>query len=165
MFPGQAGLELSGRGRASRGRGLRGRRPREMATATSARTIQKFREKRQILGNPIPSPLGFCSHCPRPVLSLTKPRESLCSPGSACGSSAWMYPRTHTHTHHTRRYVYVCTEHRERAGLRPPGCCGRDHPLFPKKIGLGRGELPAASVASAVQLHNNGTPLRRGILG
>lgn len=63
---------------------------------------RKFREKRKIPGNPVPSPFSFCSHCSRPVLSLAKPRESLCSAGSACGCSAWMCPRAHTRHAHTQ---------------------------------------------------------------
>lgn len=94
-----------------------------MATATTARMIQKFREKRKILGNPIPSPFVFLFSLSPACFICDKTQSSA---GSACGSSAWMYPRR-------QRCVCVCREHTERAGLAPPGCCGPDHPLFPKK--------------------------------
>lgn len=154
MLLGQPGLERSGPGRGSAGqrvrtgRGLRGRRPRETATATTGRVIQKFRGKRKILGNPIPSPLGFCSDCPWPIFSMTNPRERRCSPDSTCGFSACIYPRAHACIY-TRRYVYVCMQaqkaSRARCGAGTSRLLRPRSPAFPSEIGLGRGRAPRCS--------------------
>lgn len=168
MLPGQPRLERSGPGRGSAGhrvptgRGLRGRRPRETATATRGRAIQKFRGKPKMLGNPIPSPLGFCSDCPRPIFSMAKPREPVVPRFYV--RLLCLYVPTHTHTYiYTGRYVYVrvwARRARARRGAGTARLLRPRSPALPGETGVGRGALPAA--ASSAQPPSGGTLFGKG---